>query len=62
MRLEFVSLKMKIEHKFSFFIFLKKIKLNSDFLSSFFYVQKKIMKLEHRFSFFTFQFLKKIEN
>ena len=37
------------------FIFLKKIKFETDFLFSFFYVQKKI-KIEHRFSFVIFHF------
>ena len=46
---------MKIDHRFSFFIFLKKLKFDTDFLFSFFYVQKKI-KIEHRFSFVIFHF------
>ena len=47
--------KMKIDHRFSFFIFLKKLKSDTDFLFSLFYVQKKI-KIEHRFSFVIFHF------
>ena len=46
---------MKIDHRFSIFIFLKKLKFDTDFLFSFFYVQKKI-KIEHRFSFVIFHF------
>ena len=53
---------MKIDDRFSFFIFLKKIKFDTDFLFYFLYVQKKI-KIEHRFSFVIFHSLisKKIE-
>ena len=60
-RVSFISVmspeknKMKIDHRFSFFIFLKKLKFDTDFLFSFFYVQKKI-KIEHRFSFVIFHF------
>ena len=46
---------MKIDDRFSFFIFLKKIKFDTDFLFYFLYVQKKI-KIEHRFSFVIFHF------
>ena len=46
---------MKIDDRFSFFIFLKKNKIWHRFSFLFFYVQKKI-KIEHRFSFVIFHF------
>ena len=52
---------MKIDDRFSFFIFLKKNKIWHRFSFLVFYVQKKI-EIEHRFPFFIFLCLEKNEN
>ena len=60
-RVSFISVmspgkKMKIYHRFSFFIFLKKIKFDTDFLFFNFSMFRK-EKIEHRFSFVICHFL-----
>ena len=54
------SKKMKIDHRFSFFTWVKKLKL--DRFSFFIFHCLKKMKIEHRFPFFMFQFLNNNNN
>ena len=57
---------MKIEHRFSFFIFLrleknKKLKINCQLFIFHLQIKKK-MKIGHRFSVFIFQLAEKMNN